>query len=156
LAERIPLDGTANREAALELVLADGSLYPQRGTASVANRQVDVKTGTLLVVSLFPNSKNLLRPGQFGKVRAATETRSNAILVPQRAVQEVQGTYQVAVVGDGDKVAIRGVKTGPRIDNDWVIEEGLKPGERIVVDGLQRVRDGVTVNPKPVEPAPAG
>ncbi len=154
-ADRISLDGTGRRNADLELVLADGTIYPDRGTATIANRQVDVKTGTLLVVALFPNTRNLLRPGQYAKVRAAVETKKAAVVVPQRAVQEVQGTYQVAVVGDGDKVAIRGVKTGARVDNDWVIEDGLKPGERIVVDGLARVRDGIVVNPKPAEPAPA-
>lgn len=147
----MPVDGSARREGRLELVLADGSMYPERGSASVANRQIDVKTGTLLVVSLFPNPRNLLRPGQYAKVRASLETKRDAVAVPQRAVQEVQGTYQVAVVGADDKVSIRSVKTGARVDNDWVIDEGLAPGERIVVDGLQRVRDGLTVNPKPVE-----
>jgi membrane fusion protein (multidrug efflux system) len=154
-ADRIQLDGGTQREGTLELVLADGSLYPERGSASVANRQIDVKTGTLLVVSLFPNPRNLLRPGQYAKVRASLETKRDAVVVPQRAVQEVQGTYQVAVVGADDKVSIRSVKPGARVDNDWVIDEGLASGERIVVDGLQRVRDGVTVNPKPVEPAAA-
>jgi membrane fusion protein (multidrug efflux system) len=154
-ADRIQLDGGAQRQGTLELVLADGTVYPERGTASVANRQVDVKTGTLLVVSLFPNPNSLLRPGQFAKVHADLETKRDAVVVPQRAVQEVQGTYQVAVVGADDKVSIRSVKTGARIDNGWVIDEGLAPGERIVVDGLQRVRDGVIVNPKPVESAPS-
>jgi membrane fusion protein (multidrug efflux system) len=147
----IPVTDAARREGALELVLADGSTYPERGTASIANRQVDVKTGTLLLVGLFPNPKSLLRPGQFAKVRAVLETKHDALAVPQRAVQEVQGTYQVAVVGADNKVSIRGVKTGARVDNDWVIDEGLKPGERIVVDGLARVREGLIVNPKPAE-----
>jgi len=150
-ADRIQLDGGAQRQGTLELVLADGSVYPERGTASVANRQVDVKTGTLLLVSLFPNPSNLLRPGQYAKVRATLETKHDAVAVPQRAVQEVQGTYQVAVVGADNKVSIRTVKPGARVDNDWVIDEGLTSGERIVVDGLQRVRDGLTVNPKPAE-----
>ncbi len=153
-AGRIQLDDSAGgREGTLELILADGSVYPERGTASVANRQVDVKTGTLLVVTLFPNPRNLIRPGQFAKVRAALETHGNAVVVPQRAVQEMQGTYQVAVVSAENKVSMRRVKTGARIDNAVVIEEGLTPGERIVVDGLQRVRDGAIVNPKPVAPA---
>ncbi len=151
-ADRIQLDGS-QRQGTLELVLADGAVYPERGTATVANRQVDVKTGTLLVVSLFPNPRNLVRPGQYAKVRAAMETKRDAVVVPQRAVQEVQGTYQVAVVGAENKVSIRSVKTGARIDNAVIIEEGLASGERIVVDGLQRVRDGAVVNPKPVEPA---
>jgi membrane fusion protein (multidrug efflux system) len=151
-ADLMPVDGSARqREGTLELVLADGSKYPERGKASVANRQVEVKTGTLLVVSLFPNPNSLLRPGQFAKVHAAVEAKRDAVVVPQRAVQEVQGTYQVAVVGADNKVSIRPVKTGARVDNDWVIDEGLAAGERIVVDGLQRVRDGLIVNPKPAE-----
>jgi len=150
-ADLMPVDGSAKGEGTLELVLADGSKYPERGKASVANRQVDVKTGTLLVVSLFPNPRSLLRPGQFAKVHAAVEAKRDAVVVPQRAVQEVQGTYQVAVVVADNKVSIRGVKTGARVDNDWVIDEGLAAGERIVVDGLQRVRDGLIVNPKPAD-----
>ena len=141
------------REGILELVLADGSVHPHRGKGSVVNRQVDVKTGTMMIVSLFPNPGNLLRPGQYAKVRAPIETRPGALLVPQRAVQEVQGGYQVAVVGADNKVAMRPVKTGARVGNQWVIDEGLKPGERVGVEGLQKVRDGVTVNPKSAEPA---
>ncbi|HEY2386334.1 MAG TPA: efflux RND transporter periplasmic adaptor subunit [Candidatus Binatia bacterium] len=147
----IPVNQGVRREGTLELVLADGNTYPERGTASIANRQVDVKTGTLMVVGLFPNPRSLLRPGQFAKVRAVLETKHDAVAVPQRAVQEVQGNYQVAVVGPDNKVSIRSVKMGARVDNDWVIDEGLKPGERIVVDGLARVRDGLVVNPKPAE-----
>jgi len=141
------------REANLELILADGSIHSQRGTASVANRQVDIKTGTMLIVSLFPNPSSLLRPGQFAKVRATIETKRGALLVPQRAVQEMQGTFQLAVVGADNKVSMRNVKAGARVGNLWVIDEGLKPGERVVVEGLQKVRDGVTVNPKSAEPA---
>ena len=141
------------REGILELVLSDGSVHAHKGKGSVVNRQVDVKTGTMMIVSLFPNPGNLLRPGQYAKVRAPIETRPGALLVPQRAVQEVQGGYQVAVVGGDNKVAMRPVKTGARVGNQWVIDEGLKPGERVVVEGLQKVRDGVTVNPKPAEPA---
>jgi len=154
-AERALLNGPEQRskEANLELILADGRVHSQRGMASVANRQVDVKTGTMLIVSLFPNPGNLLRPGQYAKVRAAVETKPGALLVPQRSVQEMQGTFQVAVVGADNKVAMRTVKTGARVGNLWVIDEGLKPGERVVVEGLQKVRDGVTVNPKSAEPA---
>ena len=154
-AERALLNGPEQRskEANLELILADGRVHSQRGMASVANRQVDVKTGTMLIVSLFPNPGNLLRPGQYAKVRAAVETKPGALLVPQRSVQEMQGTFQVAVVGADNKVAMRTVKTGARVGNLWVIDEGLKPGERVVVEGLQKVRDGVTVNPKTAEPA---
>jgi RND family efflux transporter MFP subunit len=150
-ASRIQLDNPDQREETLELVLADGSVHPHRGKASVANRQVDVKTGTLMIVSLFPNPGNLLRPGQYAKVRATIDTKAGALLVPQRAVQEIQGTYHVAVVGADNKVSMRGVKAGARVGNLWVIDEGLKPGERVVVEGLQKVRDGVTVSPKPAE-----
>jgi len=154
-ASQIQLDPSVQSARApnLELILADGSVHGQRGTASVANRQVDIKTGTMMIVSLFPNPDNLLRPGLYAKVRATVETRKGALLVPQRAVQEVQGTYQVAVVGADDKVAIRSVAAGPRVDNLWIIDSGLNPGERVVVDGLQKVRDGVVINPKPLAPA---
>ena len=148
-ADRIQLDKPKQRAATLELILADGSVHAHGGTASVVNRQVDVKTGTMTIVSLFPTPGYRLRPGQYAKVRAAIETRQGALLVPQRSVQEIQGTYQVAVVGADNTVAMRTVKPGPRVGNQWVIDEGLKPGERVIVEGLQKVRDGVTVNPKP-------
>ena len=154
-ADRIRVDKPSQpaARALLELILADGSVYKERGSASVANRQVDIKTGTMMIVSLFPNPSSLLRPGQFAKVRATIETKRGALLVPQRAVQEMQGTFQLAVVGTDNKVAMRTVKAGARVDSLWVIEEGLKPGERVVVEGLQKVRDGVTVNPKSAQPA---
>lgn len=151
-ASRIPLDRPGS--ASVELILADGSRYPERGTVSVANREVDVQTGTMMIVSLFPNPRSLLRPGQYAKLRAATETKLGAVVVPQRSVQELQGTYQVAVVDGENKVAIRGVKAGARADNLWVIDEGLQPGERVIVEGVQKVRDGLTVNPV-TEPAVA-
>ncbi len=153
LASGFDLSNPKPRESNLELILADGSVYPERGRASVANREVDVKTGTMTILALFPNPRNLVRPGQYAKVRATTETRKGALLVPQRAVQELQGSHQVAVVGADDKVSMRTVKAGARVGDLWVIDEGLKPGERIVVEGLQKVRDGATVNPKPAEPA---
>jgi membrane fusion protein, multidrug efflux system len=152
LAERIQLNDPKVRESTLQLILADGNVYPEKGRASVANREVDVKTGTMTIVALFPNPRNLVRPGQYAKVRATTETRQGALLVPQRAVQELQGSHQVAVVGADNKVAMRTVKASARIGDLWVIDEGLKPGERIVVEGLQKVREGATVNPKPAEP----
>jgi membrane fusion protein (multidrug efflux system) len=152
LADKIELNNPQPRESNLELILADGSVYPERGRAAIANREVDVKTGTMTIVALFPNPRNLVRPGQYAKVRATTETRQGALLVPQRAVQELQGSHQVAVVGADNKVAMRTVKAGARIGDLWVINEGLKPGERIVVEGLQKVREGATVNPKPAEP----
>jgi RND family efflux transporter MFP subunit len=155
-ADRLQITGAdrpRNGEAKLELVLADGSLFAQRGRATVVNRQVDIKTGTMMLVALFPNPGNLLRPGLYAKVRAAIETRPGALLVPQRAVQEIQGAYQVAVVGSDNTVAMRTIKTGARVGNLWVVDEGLKPGERVVVEGLQKVRDGIAVNPRPAEPA---
>ena len=138
-------------QLALELVLADGSHYPNKGSFSFADRQVDVKTGTLRLQGLFPNPGNILRPGQFARVRAVTKTRRGALLVPQRAVTELQGGYQVAVVGKDNKVEIRPVKVGERIGPQWIIDTGLKPGERVVVEGVQRVKAGMTVNPKPLK-----
>ncbi len=152
LADRIEVDQPNQRGPNLEMILADGKVHPHRGTASIANREVDVKTGTMTIISLFPNPEYRLRPGQYAKVRATIETRSAALLVPQRSVQEIQGTYQVAVVGADNKVAMRSVKPGPRVGNEWIIDEGLKPGERVVVEGLQKVRDGVVVDPKPARP----
>jgi membrane fusion protein (multidrug efflux system) len=148
------VQGADPKNASVELILADGSVYPERGTVSVANREVNVQTGTLMVVNLFPNPKNLLRPGQYAKVRAVTETQRGVVVVPQRSVQELQGIYQVAVVDPENKVAIRGVKAGARAGNLWVISEGLQPGERVIVEGVQKVRDGLTVNPL-TEPAVA-
>jgi membrane fusion protein, multidrug efflux system len=152
-ASRLSVPPPTDREGKLELVLSDGSVYPERGKVSVANREVDVKTGTLMIVALFPNPRNLLRPGQYAKVRATTETHKDALLVPARAVQDLQGTRQVAVVGADNKVSMRSVQTGPSMGNLIVVNAGLKPGERIVVEGLQKVREGATVNPKPAEPA---
>jgi RND family efflux transporter MFP subunit len=139
------------KQLALELVLADGSLYPHKGTFSFADRQVDVKTGTLRLQGLFPNPGNILRPGQFARVRAVTKTRRGALLVPQRAVTELQGSYQVAVVSKDNKVEIRPVKVGERTGSQWIVDAGLKPGERVIAEGIQRVRQGITVNPKPLK-----
>jgi membrane fusion protein (multidrug efflux system) len=133
------------------LVLADGSLYPNKGNFSFADRQVDVKTGTLRLQGLFPNPGNILRPGQYARVRAVTKTRRGALLVPQRAVTELQGSYQVAVVGKDNKVEIRPVKVAERVGTQWIVDAGLKPGERVVTEGIQRVRAGMTVNPKPLK-----
>ncbi len=133
----------------LELVLADGSSYPHKGEFFLADRQVDAKTGTFKIGALFANPGNILRPGQFARVRAVTHTKKGGLLVPQRAVTELQGSYQVAVVGPDGKVDIRPVKTGARVQNLWVIDQGLKPGERVVAEGVQKVRQGMRVNPKP-------
>jgi membrane fusion protein, multidrug efflux system len=137
------------RELRLELLLADGRLYPHKGTFSLADRQVDVKTGTLRLEGLFPNPGNILRPGQFARVRAITTRKKDALLVPQRAVSELQGSYQVAVVGHDNKVEIRPVKVGERVGTQWIVDDGLKPGEKVVAEGVQRVSAGLMVNPKP-------
>ena len=149
--------GRGGKPTPLELTLADGSIYPQRGTFSLADRQVDLRTGTITVQSVFPNPENLLRPGQYAKIRVPAETRKGALLVPQQAVQQLQGSHQVAVVGDDKKVDIRSVKVGEQVGNMWIITEGLKPGERIVISGVQKVKAGMVVNPKSssVEPPPA-
>jgi len=130
----------------LEMILSDGSVYPYKGNFTLADRQVDVKTGTIRVAAVFKNPGNILRPGQFAKIRARIKIK-NALLVPQRAVMELQGSYQVAVVGADNKVDIRPVKVAERVDNLWVIDEGLKPGEQVVAEGVQKVRQGTTVSP---------
>lgn len=140
--------GRGSERVPLELTLADGSVYPERGTFSLADRQVDLRTGTITVQGLFANPGNMLRPGQYAKIRVAAETKKGALLVPQRAVQELQGTYRLAVVGPDNKAALRVVKVGERVDNLWIIEEGLDPDERVIIEGLQKVRDGMPVNPK--------
>jgi len=133
----------------LELILADGSTHPHKGVLAFADRQVDIKTGTIKVAALFPNPGNILRPGQFARVRARTMTKKGALLVPQRAVTELQGSYQVAVVGLDHKVDIRPVQVAERVDSLWVIEQGIKSGEQIVAEGIQKVKQGMSVNPKP-------
>jgi RND family efflux transporter MFP subunit len=138
----------------LQLILADGTVYQHPGKILYTDRQIDVTTGSIRVASSFPNPENILRPGQFGRVRAATEQVNGALLVPQRAVNELQGMYQIAVVGEGNKVSIRSVKVGDRVGDQWIIQDGVKPGEMVITEGLQKVRDGSTVKPK--EQAGAG
>jgi membrane fusion protein (multidrug efflux system) len=133
----------------LELVLADGSVFPQKGRLLFEGRQVDVKTGTITTVALFPNPGNVLRPGQYAKIRAVTEVKKGAILVPQRAVNELQGGFQVAVVGSDNKADIRTVEVGERVGKLWVIQSGLQPGDRVVVEGFPKVKAGAAVDPKP-------
>ena len=133
----------------LELLLSDGTTYPQKGSFYLADRQVDEKTGAIRMAGLFPNPGNVLRPGQYGRVRAVTKTRTAALLVPQRAVTELQGSYQVAVVGSDNKVEIRAVKVGDRVGEMWIIEDGLRPGELVVAEGTQKVRPDMAVNPIP-------
>jgi membrane fusion protein (multidrug efflux system) len=143
---------SANRRPPLELFLADESVYKHPGKVSAINRQVEVQTGSIQIQSLFPNPENILRPGGYAKVRAVTDLRKGAAVVPQRAVQEIQGSYQVVVVGADDKVVVRTVKVGPKTGTDWVIEDGVTPGERVVAEGMQKLRDGMKVVPKPFVP----
>lgn len=146
----------SSKQVPLELFLVDGSLYPHPGKFFVLNRQVDSSTGTFKVAALFPNPNNLLRPGQYGKVRATMAVEKGALLVPQRAVTEIQGKYLVAVVGADNKADIRPVNVGERIGSDWIISKGLQPGDKVIAEGTQKVRPGMTVNPKPFVPdAPA-
>ena len=141
--------GSKPENVPLELFLVDGSLYPHPGKVAVLNRQVDTTTGTFKVAALFPNPNNLLRPGQYGKVRATMSVEKGAMLVPQRAVTEIQGRYVVAVVGADNKVDIRPVTVGERVGTEWVISKGLQPGEQVIVEGTQKARPGATVTPKP-------
>jgi membrane fusion protein (multidrug efflux system) len=142
----------AERPADLELILADGSIHPEKGKFLSADRQIDPKTGTLAVETHFPNPGNKLRPGLFARIRAVIRIQKDALLVPQRAVTETQGAYHLVIIGEGDKPEIRPVKVGDRIGPEWVITSGLKPGERVVVEGLQKARPGTTVVPKPWSP----
>ena len=144
----------AARPPQIELVLADGSVYPHKGKFSVLNLQIDPHTGTIELQALFPNPGNILRPGLFARVRVPVAISEGALLVPQRAVAEMQGAYQVAVVDKDGKVSVRRVKTGPRYGTEWVIEHGLVPGDRVVVEGVQFARDGITVKTKPYVPPP--
>jgi RND family efflux transporter MFP subunit len=136
-----------------DLILADGSTYPHKGTGLLTNRQVDATTGSIQLVCSFPNPHNILRPGQFGRLRAAAEVRGGALLVPQKAVSELQGAYQLAVVGNDNKVSIRPVSVGERVGQAWIIESGVKPGELVIVEGLQKVQGGSTVKIKQTESA---
>ena len=132
----------------LELVLSDGSVHPRKGKFSFADRQVTASTGAIQLTGLFPNPGNTLRPGQYAKVRAATGMRAGALLVPQRSVTETQGNYLVAVVDPNNTIRFAPVKVGDRIGSKWVVEDGLKPGERVVTDGLFKIRPGAPVSPK--------
>jgi RND family efflux transporter MFP subunit len=143
--------GASVAQVQLELILTDGSSYPQTGSFFVADRQVDPKTGAIRLAGIFLNPGNVLRPGQYGRVRAVTSTKEGALVIPQRTVTELQGSYQVAVVGGDSKIEIRNVKVGARVDTKWIIEEGLKPGETVVAEGTQKVRPGTLVNAKPYQ-----
>jgi membrane fusion protein (multidrug efflux system) len=133
------------------LVLADGTSHPHRGRFYFTDREVNVRTGAIRLAGLFANPDNTLRPGQYARVRFSIRSVPGALLVPQRAVSELQGNYQVAVVGADNKVNIRAVRTGDRVGQLWIVNDGLHPGERVVAEGVQKVRDGLTVSPKPYE-----
>jgi membrane fusion protein (multidrug efflux system) len=138
---------------ALDLVLADGSVFPHKGRIIITGRAVDAKTGTLSLTAEFPNPEGVLRPGQFGRVRAAAEVAENAILVPQRAVQEIQGAKSVLVVGADNTVALRTIRPGESVGDLLIVRDGVQPGERVIVDGIQKARPGAKVSPSV---APAG
>lgn len=137
----------------LQLILANGSVYQHEGRFALADRQVDPTTGTLKLGALFPNKEHLLRPGQYGRIRAMMQVKKGALLIPQRAVTEMQGKYLVAVVGADNKIDVRPVQAGERIGTDWLIDKGLQPGEQVVAEGAQKVRPGMTVIAKPFSPA---
>lgn len=142
----------------LQLILADNSAFPQSGRVANSLNQVDPRTGTLELQAEFPNPQHRLLPGQFGRVRYVAQHRTGVLLVPQRAVQQNQNIQAVFTVGEGDKIESRPVKTGPRVGDSWLIEDGLRPGDRVVVEGLLSVRPGMTVHPIPFQdkPAPSG
>ena len=144
------------RQLELRLILSDGIMYPLEGRVFAVDRQVNPATGGLRIEALFPNPGNILRPGLFARVRVTFEKRKSALLVPQRAVTELQGSYQVAVVGSDNKVHIRPVTVGETVGSMWIIEDGLKPGERVVAEGVQKVHENVVVAPKPFEPPKPG
>ena len=149
---RFPTETTrqaAGKSLRLELILADGSTYPHDGTFYFADRQVNQSTGAIRIAGLFPNPGNILRPGGYGKVRTAVRVQRDALLVPQRAVSELQGGYQVAAIDGENRVSVRAVKVGDRVGANWIIADGLKRGERVVAEGVQKVRPGMQVNPKP-------
>jgi membrane fusion protein (multidrug efflux system) len=136
------------RSLQFDLILGNGTLYPHKGTFYALDRNLDLKTGSIRYEVIFPNPGNNLRPGQFGKVRFVADTKKNALIVPQEAVSELQGNYQVVVVDQDNKAHIRPVKMGERIGSMWEVTDGLKPGERVVVQGLQKAREGAPVTVK--------
>ena len=157
--KRFPTEASrleADKNLKLQLILADGSTYEYPGSFYFGDRQVNESTGAIRLAGLFPNPNNILRPGGYGKVRFVLQTQPDALLVPQRAVSELQGNYQVAVVDADSKVSIRTVKLGDQIGSQWVVAEGLKPGESVIAEGVQKVRPGIHVNPKPFAAEPKG
>jgi RND family efflux transporter MFP subunit len=146
----------AGKGKTLELILADGSVYPSKGSILIADRQVDLKTGTIRFAGAFDNPGGMLRPGQFARVRIPTALAKNALLVPQRAVMETQGSYQVAVVTPDNKASIRPVTVGERVGDMWIIKNGVQPSEQVIVEGFQKVREGSPVVPKPFQSSNEG
>jgi membrane fusion protein (multidrug efflux system) len=146
----------ADRELRLQLILADGSAYAREGSFYFADRQVNVGTGAIRIAGLFPNPGNTLRPGGYARVRAVLRVEKDGLVVPQRAVSEIQGGYQVAVVNQENKVEIRSVKLSDQVGSTWVVADGLKAGENVVAEGVQKVRPGAQVNPKPFGEQPQG
>ena len=136
-------------ENAPELILADGTVYPHKGKILLTDRQVDTNTGTIRLVAAFPNPGNKLRPGEYGRVRIQTSMQKHALLVPQSAVKEIQGGYQVALLGADNKAIIRPVKAGEKVGTMWVIDQGLNPDDKVIVQGIEKVKDGTSVVPKP-------
>jgi len=137
-------------------LLGDGSVYEHPGTIYFADREVNPATGAIRIAGVFPNPNNLLRPGGYGRIRASARTQNGALLIPQRAVSELQGGHQVAVVGNDNKVSVRPVTVADRVGDLWIVTEGLKPGEQVIVEGVMKVRDGTTVKAVPAKPAKAG
>jgi len=144
-------DAQAISKLVWELELTDGTIYPEKGRFYALNREVNIQTGAILVQLEFPNPGRMLRPGGFGNIRSVVTVEKGALLVPQRAVTDVQGKYLVAVVGADNKVTIRPVDAGEKVGTMWVIKEGLHPGDRVVAEGTQKVQEGLLVNPKPFE-----
>lgn len=145
---------SAAKNLSFEMALANGEWYPYKGKFFAGDVSVNVSTGSLRLCGIFPNPGNLLRPGQYCRVRAVMEKLKNAIVIPERAVSEMQGVRQVAVVTPDDKASIRTVKTGPRVEKGWVIEDGLKAGDKVIVEGFLKVRDGLPVVASPFKPPP--
>lgn len=138
-----------------QLILGNGEVYPHKGTFYALDRNLDTKTGSIRYYVTFPNPGNILRPGQFGKVRFVADMKKGAMVIPQEAVNELQGNYQVAIVDQNSKASLRPVKMGEKIDSQWEVTDGLKPGDKVIVQGWQKVREGSTVTPKEWTPPPA-
>ena len=139
--------GQESEQAEMELILSDDSLYEHKGKIDFADREVDPTAGSMLIQASFPNPDKLLRPGQFAKVKARIKVIKDGILIPQRCVTELQGLYSVFVVDNSNKILKRAVKLGPKIKQFWLVTEGLKPGEKVIYEGLQKVKEGVIVKP---------